>query len=102
MMSSLDFPCCARAACCPARSTRAKISRDSPKKNLAAFGERHLRLLRSNSGDAYVRLKLLDLLAEGRLSGVEPLSGAGEVQLFGDRHEVPQVAQFHLYEPRLV
>jgi hypothetical protein len=49
--------------------------------------------------DAYVRFQLLDLLAKRGLCGVEALGSAGEVQLFGDRDEVPQVAQFHLYNP---
>jgi hypothetical protein len=29
------------------------------------------------------------------LRGVQPTGGPGEVQLFGHRHEVPQMPEFH-------
>ncbi len=54
--------------------------------------------------DTDVRFQLLDLLAERRLRGVQPLRRASKVQLFGDRDEVPQMAQLHgasLDVPRL-
>jgi hypothetical protein len=37
------------------------------------------------------RLKATDLLAQSRLRQVQPLCGAGEVQLLGYGHEVPQI-----------
>ena len=46
-------------------------------------------------GDTNVLLKLANLLAERGLRGVQPGRGAREVQLFGHRHEVPQMPQFH-------
>jgi len=42
-----------------------------------------------------------DLLAERWLGQVQPLGGAGEAQLVGDRHEVPQVAQMHIHSQQL-
>ena len=95
MTSSVDFPCCARAARCPARSSRAKISLASARNTLPPSVSATWRLLRSSSGTPTSVFQLLDLLAEGGLRGVQPLRGASKIQLFGDRHEVTQVAQFH-------
>jgi hypothetical protein len=40
-----------------------------------------------------LRLQPLDLLTERRLGDAESSGGTSEVQLFGHRHEVLQVAQ---------
>jgi hypothetical protein len=40
-------------------------------------------------------LECLDLLRQRRSGNVQTLSRATEVQLLGDRHEVPQLAEFH-------
>jgi len=45
------------------------------------------------TGDVEPCLELTDLLAERRLGDAEPLRGATEVKLLGNRHEVPQVPQ---------
>ena len=72
-------------------------------KHFASRGERHVALAAIQQGDAYVRLQMLDLLAKRGLRCVEPLCGTRKVQLFGDRDEVPQVAQLHGFHPwRLV
>src|SRR5262249_33366571 len=41
------------------------------------------------------RLKSLDLVAEGRGRNIELLCRPREMQFFGDRYEVPKMAQFH-------
>ena len=56
------------------------------------FGERHVALTAIEERDTDLGLQMLDLLAERGLRGVEPLGGASEVQLFGDSHEVTQMA----------
>ena len=38
-----------------------------------------------------------NLLRQRRLLDAEPLGGAGDMALFGDRYEVAQVTQFHMY-----
>ena len=45
--------------------------------------------------DANLHLELADLLAERWLRCVQPGRGAREIQFFRDRHEVPQMPQFH-------
>ncbi len=47
--------------------------------------------------DAELGFQLADLLGERRLGHVEPLGGATEVTLLGHRHEVPKVAQIHMW-----
>jgi hypothetical protein len=42
---------------------------------------------------------LADLVAEGRLGDVQSISRAMEVQLFGHRHEIAQLAEFHDWPP---
>ena len=42
------------------------------------------------------RCELADLLAQSRLGHVQQISGAAEMQLFGDGDEVPQLSQLHL------
>ena len=46
---------------------------------------------------AHVFFDLLNLSAQRRLRHVQPLRGTREILLFGDRHEVSKLAQFHLY-----
>jgi hypothetical protein len=42
-----------------------------------------------------------DLLAEGRLRQVQALRGAGEVQLLGHGHEVPQIPEMGIHSQQL-
>jgi hypothetical protein len=60
--------------------------RDAP---LGAVEEPHAELL----------LELPNLLAHGRLRDVQALRGPAEVQLLGDRDEVPDVAKLHAWVP---
>jgi hypothetical protein len=46
--------------------------------------------------DAELALERADLLREAGLGNPQPLGGAGEASLFGDRDEVAKVTQFHL------
>ena len=39
--------------------------------------------------------EIANLLAQGRLGGVQAVRRAAEMELFGDRHEVAQVPQLH-------
>src|SRR6266540_1931573 len=45
--------------------------------------------------DAELALEVADLLTERRLRDVQALRGSTEMQLFGDRHEVPEVTKLH-------
>jgi hypothetical protein len=45
--------------------------------------------------DAEVSLEAADLLRQRGLGHVQPGGGVAEVQLLGDGHEVPQLAQIH-------
>jgi hypothetical protein len=45
--------------------------------------------------DPELTFELLDLLAQSRLGQVDSSGGAAEVQLFRNRHEVPEVSEFH-------
>jgi hypothetical protein len=47
--------------------------------------------------EAEVALELPDLLGERRLGNVQALGGASEVELFGDGHEVAQIAQVRVH-----
>jgi hypothetical protein len=44
---------------------------------------------------AQLVLQQPDLVAQRRLGHVEPLGGAAEVQLLGDRHEIAELTQLH-------
>ena len=57
--------------------------------------QRHVMAAPLEQRDADFSFKLTDLLAERRLRGVEPRGGARKVQFVRDRHEVPQMTQFH-------
>ena len=61
----------------------------------AGVGQRHMMTAAIEQCDANFPLEVADLLAERRLRGVESAGGTREVQLFGHRHEVPQMPQFH-------
>jgi hypothetical protein len=50
---------------------------------------------------AQARLERLDLLGERRRGDVQTVGGAAEMQLLGDRDEVPQLAQLHRDRLRL-
>jgi hypothetical protein len=45
---------------------------------------------------AEVTFERLDLLGQGGTGDQQPLGGAAEVELFGDRDEVPQLTELHL------
>jgi hypothetical protein len=61
----------------------------------AGIGQRHVVTAPIEESDAHLDLELANLLAERGLRRVQPGGGAREVQLFGDRQEVPQMPQFH-------
>jgi len=61
----------------------------------AGISQRDVMTAPIEQGDTNVLLKLANLLAERRLRGVQPGRSARKVQLFGHRHEVPQMPQFH-------
>ena len=56
---------------------------------LAAHGEGDMPAVAHEQRAAELALELADLLGERRLADVEPRGGAAEVQLVGDRDEVP-------------
>ena len=58
----------------------------------AGHGERHAAVGPVEQADSELGLELADLLAHGRLRDVQTLGGAAEVQLLGDRDEVPQMS----------
>jgi hypothetical protein len=48
-----------------------------------------------------LRLKLLNLPAQGRLRDVELLGRAAETTLSRDRHEIAQMSKLHIYTSRV-
>ena len=60
---------------------------------LAGGGQGDLPAAPRQQGHAELRLELADRPAERRLRDVEPLGGAPEMQLLGDREEVPEVSK---------
>lgn len=66
-----------------------------PEQRDAGIGETH----RSRGADEQRLTKLLleptNLLAERRLSYMQALRGASEVEILGDGHKCPQIAKFH-------
>jgi hypothetical protein len=67
---------------------------------LAVGGECHAAGGAGQQAHAELPLQPGDVAAEGLLSHVQPRSGAGEVQLLGDRHEMAQQAQVKLARHR--
>jgi hypothetical protein len=62
----------------------------------AGRGERNGAGRPVEQGRAQVRLQRLDTGRHGRLHRLQPLRGAGEAQLLGDRDEVLQLTRLHL------
>ena len=63
------------------------------KQQRPACRELHVPAISPKQLRADLRFQTLDLLAEGRLSDAKPCGGTSEMQLFGHRHEVFEVAQ---------
>ena len=61
----------------------------------AGIRQRHVMTTPIEERDAHLRLELADLLAERRLRGVQTGRGAREIQLVGDRDEVPEMPELH-------
>ena len=61
----------------------------------AGRGEPHMPRRAVEQLGAQVAFEPPHLLADGGLHDVQALGGPPEVQFLGDRHEVPQLAQFH-------
>ena len=61
----------------------------------ARLGELHLALGAVEKRNPEFLFELPDLMAEGRLTEIEPLGGAAEVQRLGQSNDVAKVAQLH-------
>ena len=61
----------------------------------SGYGEPHTAREAFEQLNAELVLELADLLADGRPRDVQASRGTAEVDLFGRRHEVPKVSQFH-------
>ena len=67
----------------------------------AGGGELDLAPVAPEQLGAQRRFQAADLLAEGRLRQVQALRGAGEVQLLGRGHEVPQIPEMGIHSQQL-
>ena len=67
----------------------------------AGGGELDLAPVAPEQLGAQRRFQAADLLAEGRLRQVQALCGAGEVQLLGHGHEVPQIPEMGIHSQQL-
>ena len=61
----------------------------------ARRGERDAAAIALEQPHAELVLERPHLLADARLGQVQPVGGAAEVQLLGDRDERPELAEFH-------
>jgi hypothetical protein len=62
---------------------------------LPRLGQFHPAAVPVEQCDADLAFEPLYLLAQRRLRDVQPLGRPPEMELFGDRHERPQMAQLH-------
>jgi len=87
-----------RAACWATSAWRSTCPR-LLEERAAGDGERDAALRAVEELDAQLLLELAHLLADGRLRDVKPVGCTAEVQLLGDRHEVPEMTKFHCSPP---
>jgi hypothetical protein len=64
------------------------------------MGENHSARASLEECRADLALEVADLAAQRRLRDVQPLRRAPEVQLLGDRDEIPEMTQLHETWPR--
>jgi hypothetical protein len=70
--------------------------------HLAGRRQRHAAWVPYEERGADLALDRLDLPAQARRGDVQPVGRAAEVELLGDRHEVPHLPQLHLFIVRAV
>src|SRR5262252_3971130 len=63
-------------------------------KSCSFFGQPYAALIADKQGDTEFLFELFDLAAECRLSKMQPLRRAREVQLAGDHGEIAKLPQF--------